>query len=189
MLGFDVSPDMTRLALVNLWLQGVGDPSIQEYDTISNPSRWNDYYDIILTNPPFMTPKEGMVVHSKFKNKSKRCPDLFLDYLLQHLKPNGRAGIVVPDGTVSVENRLQLREDCLKNGLYAVCELHGYTFKPYATVKTHIMFFDKSLNNQKVIFIDIENDGFKLSSQRKEHDQNDLPEASKVIKKFKKVRR
>ena len=45
MLGFDVSPDMTRLALVNLW-QGVGDP--QEYDTISNPSRWNDYYDIIL---------------------------------------------------------------------------------------------------------------------------------------------
>ena len=186
LLGFDVSPDMTRLALVNLWLQGVGDPSIQEYDTISNPSRWNDYYDIILTNPPFMTPKEGMVVHSKFKNKSKRCPDLFLDYLLQHLKPNGRAGIVVPDGTVSVENRLQLREDCLKNGLYAVCELHGYTFKPYATVKTHIMFFDKSLNNQKVIFIDIENDGFKLSSQRKEHDQNDLPEASKVIKKFKK---
>ena len=73
-----------------------------------------------------------------------------------------------------------------ENGLYAVCELHGYTFKPYATVKTHIMFFDKSLNNQKVIFIDIENDGFKLSSQRKEHDQNDLPEASKVIKKFKK---
>ena len=109
---------------------------------------------------------------------------------MQHLKPNGRAGIVVPDGTVSVENRLQLREDCLKkNGLYAVCELHGYTFKPYATVKTHIMFFDKSLNNQKVIFIDIENDGFMLSSQRKEHDQNDLPEASKVIKKFKKVRR
>ncbi len=184
LLGFDVSPDMTRLALVNLWLQGVGDPNIQEYDTISNPSRWNEYYDVILTNPPFMTPKEGMVVHGKFKNKSKRCPDLFLDYLLQHLKPNGRAGIVVPDGTVSVENRLKLREDCLDNGLYAVCELHGYTFKPYAGVKTHIMFFDKSLNNQKVLFIDIENDGFKLSAQRKEHNQNDLPAALKLIKKF-----
>ena len=184
LLGFDVSPDMTRLALVNLWLQGVGDPNIQEYDTISNPSRWNEYYDVILTNPPFMTPIEGMVVHGKFKNKSKRCPDLFLDYLLQHLKPKGRAGIVVPDGTVSVENRLKLREDCLKNGLYAVCELHGYTFKPYAGVKTHIMFFDKNLNNQKVLFIDIENDGFKLSTQRKEHDQNDLPKALKLIKKF-----
>ena len=127
-----------------------------------------------------MTPKEGMVVHSKFKNKSKRCPDLFLDYLLQHLKPNGKAGIVVPDGTVSVENKEILREDCLKNGLYAVCELHGYTFKPYAGVKTHLMFFDKGLNVQKVLFIDIENDGFKLSAQRKKHDKNDLPEALKM---------
>lgn len=185
LLGFDVSSNMTKLALVNLWLHGVGDPNIQEYDTISNPSRWNEYYDIILTNPPFMTPKDGMVVHSKFKNRSKSCPTLFLDYLLQHLKPNGKAGIIVPDGTVSVKNRKILREDCLKNGLYAVCELHGYTFEPYAHVKTHIMFFDKTIKNQKVLFIDIENDGFKLSKQRKEQKLNDLPEALKIIKKFK----
>jgi type I restriction enzyme M protein len=79
LLGFDVSPDMTRLALVNLWLQGVGNPNIQEYDTISNPSRWSEYYDVILTNPPFMTPKEGMVVHGKFKNKSMRKYRRFSD--------------------------------------------------------------------------------------------------------------
>ena len=62
---------MTRLALVNLWLQGVGDPSIQEYDTINNPSRWNDYYDIILTNPPFMTKKKAwwFIVNLKIKVK------------------------------------------------------------------------------------------------------------------------
>ena len=186
LIGLDVSPNMTRLALVNLFLHKVSDPNVWEFDTISDPSRWNDYYDIILTNPPFMTPKEGMVPHNKFRSKSKRCPDLFLDYLLQHLKPNGRAGIVVPDGTVSVKNKIDLRNDCFKNGLFAVCELHGFTFEPYAHVKTHIMFFDKSLKKQKILFVDIQNDGFKLSKRRTEINNNDLPEALKIIKDFKK---
>jgi type I restriction-modification system DNA methylase subunit len=188
LLGFDVSPNMTRLALVNLWLHEVGNPNIQEYDSITNSARWNENYDVILANPPFMTPKGGIVPHSKFKNKSNHCADLFLDYLLQHLKPNGKAGIVIPDGILSVNrlSRKKLREDCLKNGLYAVCELHGFVFEPYAHVKTHIMFFDKSLKQESILFLDVNNDGFKLSRNRTEIDNNDLIEAYKIIINFKK---
>jgi type I restriction enzyme M protein len=48
---------MVRLSLVNMYLHNFGDPKIYEYDTLSNDDRWDDRFDCILANPPFMTPK------------------------------------------------------------------------------------------------------------------------------------
>ena len=56
-VGYDISPDMVRLSLVNLYLHGFTAPRIYEYDTLTSEERWNEYYDIIYANPPFMTPK------------------------------------------------------------------------------------------------------------------------------------
>ena len=69
--GYDISPDMVRIGLANMYLHGFPDPSVEEYDTLSSDERWNEYYNIFLANPPFMTPKEGMVVHSKFRKGQK----------------------------------------------------------------------------------------------------------------------
>ena len=58
--GYDISPDMVRLSLVNLYLHGFTTPNIFEYDTLTSDERWNDYADVILANPPFMSPKGGI---------------------------------------------------------------------------------------------------------------------------------
>ncbi len=67
--GYDISPDMLRLSLVNLYLHGFTDPHIYEYDTLTSEERWNEYADVILANPPFMSPKGGIKPHKRFRFK------------------------------------------------------------------------------------------------------------------------
>ena len=55
--GYDIAPDMVRLARVNLYLHGFPNPTIHEYDTLTSEERWDERCDVILANPPFMTPK------------------------------------------------------------------------------------------------------------------------------------
>ena len=61
--GYDISPDMVRLSLVNLYLHGFTDPHIVEYDTLTSEERWNETADVILANPPFMSPTGGIKPH------------------------------------------------------------------------------------------------------------------------------
>jgi type I restriction enzyme M protein len=67
--GYDISPDMVRISKVNMYLHNFPEPSIFEYDTLTNEERWNDKFDVILANPPFMSPKGGVRPHSKFFRK------------------------------------------------------------------------------------------------------------------------
>ena len=55
--GYDVTDLMVKLSKVNLFLHGFPDPAIHIYDTLTNDARWNDKADLILANPPFMTPE------------------------------------------------------------------------------------------------------------------------------------
>ncbi|HNZ39922.1 MAG TPA: N-6 DNA methylase, partial [Candidatus Latescibacteria bacterium] len=64
--GYDISPDMVRLSLVNMYLHGFAAPHIYEYDTLTSEEKWNEYADVILANPPFMSPKGGIQPHNRF---------------------------------------------------------------------------------------------------------------------------
>lgn len=59
-VGYDISPDMVRLSLVNMYLHNFTTPKIFEYDTLTSVDRWNESFDIIMANPPFMSPKGGI---------------------------------------------------------------------------------------------------------------------------------
>jgi len=96
--GYDISPDMVRLSLVNMYLHGFTDPHIVEYDSLTSQERWNEYADVILANPPFMSPKGGIRPHNRFSIQATRSEVLFVDYITEHLTPTGRAGIIVPEG-------------------------------------------------------------------------------------------
>ena len=85
--GYDISPDMVRLSLVNLYLHGFTDPHIYEYDTLTSEERWNEFADVILANPPFMSPKGGIKPHKRFSIQAKRSEVLFVDYMAEHLTP------------------------------------------------------------------------------------------------------
>ena len=98
--GYDISPDMVRLSLVNMYLHGFAAPHIFEYDTLTSEERWNEYADVILANPPFMSPKGGIRPHNRFSVQSKRSEVLFVGYMAEHLTPSGRAGIIVPEGII-----------------------------------------------------------------------------------------
>ena len=56
-MGYDISPDMVKLSLVNMYFHKFKNPKIYEYDTLTSDHRWDDEFDIILANPPFMSPK------------------------------------------------------------------------------------------------------------------------------------
>lgn len=184
--GYDISPDMVRLSLVNMYLHGFTDPHIVEYDTLTSDEKWNETADIILANPPFMSPKGGIKPHKRFSVQATRSEVLFVDYMAEHLSPQGRAAIVVPEGIIfqSGSAYKQLRQMLVKNSLMAVVSLPAGVFNPYSGVKTSILVLDKRLakKTDDVLFIKIENDGFNLGAQRRPIDKNDLPTAACNIK-------
>ena len=169
--GYDISPDMVRLSLVNLYLHGFTDPHIYEYDTLTSEERWNEYADVILANPPFMSPKGGIKPHKRFTIQAKRSEVLFVDYMAEHLTPTGRAGIIVPEGIIfqSQNAYKDLRKMLVDNALVAVVSLPAGVFNPYSGVKTSILILDKSLAKQSdtIAFFKVENDGFGLGAQRR----------------------
>ena len=180
--GYDISPDMVKLASVNLFLHQFKQPHIYEYDTLSSDVRWDDKFDVILANPPFMTPKGGIMPHSRFGVKSNRSEVLFVDYFMEHLNINGKAGFVIPEGIIfqSANAYKSLRKMMVEeNYLYAVVSLPSGVFNPDAGVKTSILFFDKTLakKTDKILFVKIDNDGFDLGAQRRPIKENDIPKA------------
>lgn len=187
--GYDISPDMVKLALVNMYLHKFKNPKIYEYDTLTQDTRWDNYFDCILANPPFMTPKGGIKPHNKFGVKANRSEVLFVDYIMEHLNSTGRAGVIVPEGIVfqSANAYKELRKKLVdENYLYAVVSLPSGIFQPYSGVKTSILFMDKQLakNTDKVLFVEIQNDGFDLGAQRRPIDKNDLPKAMEIINQW-----
>ena len=95
---------------------------------------------------------------------------------MEHLKPTGRAGIVVPEGIIFQTGNAY--KTLRKNLLKIVCgsDLPAGVFQPYC-VKTSILVLDKELNQKSAASsCKRENDGFSLGAQRTPIKSNDLPE-------------
>jgi type I restriction enzyme M protein len=186
--GYDISPDMVRLSLVNLYLHNFSNPKIYEYDSLTSEDRWNEYYDVILANPPFMSPKGGIKPHKRFSIESNRAEVLFVDYIMEHLTPKGRSGIVVPEGIIFQSGTAykSLRKLLVEKYLVGVISLPSGVFQPYSGVKTSILILDKELSQktEKIFFGKVDNDGFDLGAQRREIEKNDLPILTKEVTEY-----
>ena len=190
LVGYDINPNMVKLASVNLFLHGCKKPNIHLYDTLTEKDFWKDNYDVILANPPFMTPKGGIRPHELFSAiNANRSEVLFTYYIAKHLRRDGRAGIIVPEGVVSQSASAykNLRKMLVEeNYLYAVISLPAGVFNPYSGVKTSVLLFDKALarKTDKILFVKMNNDGFDLGAQRRPIDKNDIPAIVDTVKKF-----
>jgi type I restriction enzyme M protein len=187
--GYDISPEMIKLSLVNMYLHGFSTPDIEEYDTLSSEDKWNEYYDVILANPPFFSPTGGIQPHKRFGVDSNKAEVLFTSYILEHLKPNGRAGIIIPEGIIfqsTTKAYIELRKQLIDNGLIGVISLPAGVFNPYSPVKTSILILDKKESKERdsIFFVEVKNDGFSLGAQRNEIEENDLPELCLKIKEY-----
>jgi type I restriction enzyme M protein len=138
------------LAVTNLVLHGVeADGQIVRGDTLSKPLREygpRDKVDVIVANPPFGgSTKDGIEANFPREFRTKETADLFLVLFIHLLKPKGRAGIVLPDGTLFGEGV----KTAIKKKLLSECNLHTIVrlpqgvFNPYAGVNTNLLFFEK----------------------------------------------
>ena len=171
-----------------MYLHGFTDPHIVEYDTLTSEEKWNEYADVILANPPFMSPKGGIKPHKRFSVQATRSEVLFVDYMAEHLTPNGRAAIIVPEGIIfqSQTAYKQLRKMLVDTSLIAVVSLPAGVFQPYSGVKTSILILDKALAKRcdSVLFVKVENDGFGLGAQRRLVAGSDLPEVVALMRQW-----
>jgi len=191
LVGYDISPDMVKLSLVNMYLHDFPEPKIYEYDTLSSEDRWDETFDVIMANPPFMTPKGGIRPHKRFSVRANRSEVLFVDYILEHLNQKGRAGIIVPEGIIfqTANAYKELRRLLIEDGLFAVVSLPAGVFNPYSGVKTSILFFDNKIAKQadNILFIKITNDGYDLGAQRRKLDNDgELPIALQILTTYRK---
>ncbi|MDR0823428.1 MAG: N-6 DNA methylase, partial [Endomicrobium sp.] len=187
--GYDIAPDMVKLSLVNMYLHNFPEPKIYAYDILTSEDRWNDNFDVILSIPPFMTPKGGISPHKRFAIQATRSEVLFIDYIMEHLNIKGRAGIIVPEGIIfqSANVYKTLHKKLIEEGLFAIASLPSGVFNPYSGIKTSILFIDKQFakKSNEILFLRLENDGFDLGMQRRQIDKNDLPQALKIIEEWK----
>ncbi len=186
--GYDISPDMVRLSLVNLYLHGFTHPRVDEYDTLTQDDKWNEVADVILANPPFMSPKGGIKPHKRFTVQASRSEVLFVDYMAEHLTATGRAAIVVPEGIIFQSGTAYkaLRKMLVDSSLVAVVSLPAGVFNPYSGVKTSILILDRRVHKQtdKALFVKVGNDGFNLGAQRRAVVNSDLPEATRLLRSW-----
>lgn len=187
--GYDIEPSMVKISEMNMFLHGITDPDIHEYDTLTDDNKWEEKYNIILSNPPFITPKGGIKPHSKFSIKANRTEVLFIDYILNHLKVEGKAAIIVPDGIVSNNNLKSfksIRKKLIEIGLVTVIAMPRGIFNPYSTAKTCILFIDKKMAKEKsdILFLELNNDGFSLGTKRTPITGNEIPKIIKTVKEY-----
>src|SRR6266567_7495057 len=190
-VGYDISPDMVKLSLVNMYLHSFPNPNVFEYDTLTSEERWDDTYDVIMANPPFMSPKGGIRPHKRFSIQANRSEVLFVDYIAEHLTIHGRAGVIVPEGIIFQSGTAykSLRKMLVEKYIWAVVSLPSGVFQPYSGVKTCILLMDKNLAKKadSILFVKVENDGFDLGAQRRAIEKNDLTQALAILQQYKQV--
>ncbi|HEX9503355.1 MAG TPA: class I SAM-dependent DNA methyltransferase [Patescibacteria group bacterium] len=160
--GVELKPLPHLLAITNLILHSVDVPTqIRRGDMLSKPLRDygpGDRVDVIVANPPFGgSVKDGTEDNFPQAFRTKETADLFLVLFMHLLKPNGRCGIVLPDGSLfgeGVKSRIKekLLEEC---NLHTIIRLPQGVFNPYAGVNTNLVFFDKGKPTKEIWYYEL----------------------------------
>lgn len=177
-LGSELKPLPYMLAVINLITHDIDVPLIENGDSLSRELtsiKQKDRVDIIVANPPFGgVVGDGMETNFPLNYRTKESADLFLILFIQMLKADGgRAGIVLPDGSLTGDGvkqrvRQKLLEDC---NVHTIVRLPQSVFAPYATVNTNLIFFEKGKPTKEVWYY-----------------EHTLPEGAKAYSKTKPIR-
>jgi len=154
--GTELKPLPFMLCVINLITHDIAIPNIENTDALSREYtsvRQADRVDIIAANPPFGgVVGDGMETNFPLNFRTKESADLFLILFIHLLKDGGRAGIVLPDGSLTGDGvkqrvRQKLMEDC---NVHTIIRLPNSIFKPYATVATNLLFFEKGKSTKEI---------------------------------------
>jgi len=95
---------------------------------------------------------DGVETNYPQNYRTTESADLFLVLMIRYLKEGGRAGIVLPDGSLTgdgVKQRIRqyLLETC---NLHTIVRLPNSVFQPYASVATNLLFFEKGKATKEI---------------------------------------
>jgi type I restriction enzyme M protein len=175
--GSELKPLPFMLCVINLITHDIAVPNIENTDALSREYtsiRQSDRVDVIAANPPFGgVVGDGMETNFPLNFRTKESADLFLILFIQLLKDGGRAGIVLPDGSLTGDGvkqrvRQKLLEDC---NVHTIVRLPQSVFAPYATVNTNLIFFEKGKPTKEIWYY-----------------EHTLPEGQKAYSKTKPIR-
>ena len=175
--GTELKPLPYMLSVVNLITHDIEVPQLVNDDALSRELtsiKQKDRVDIIIANPPFGgVVGDGMETNFPVSYRTKESADLFLILFIQMLKDGGRAGIVLPDGSLTGDGvkarvRQKLLEDC---NVHTIVRLPQSVFAPYATVNTNLIFFEKGTPTKDIWYY-----------------EHALPEGQKAYSKTKPIR-
>ncbi len=185
--GFDFDRTMVRLGWMNMIQHGMENPQINYADALGSKfnvevqegGKWHEHFDVVLANPPFTGNIDktdiGDTLRPLGTNKTEL---LFVDLVLQLLKPGGRAAVIVPEGVLfGASNAHQaLRQKLIsQTEIQAVVSLPGGVFQPYTGVKTSILVFVKGGKTEDIWFYEVGFDGETLNAKRDANpERNDL---------------
>jgi type I restriction enzyme M protein len=148
--GVEKKPLPHLLCVTNMLVHGIDVPELIQHDnTLARPLRDyapKDQVDVVVTNPPFGGMEEdGIETNFPKAFQTRETADLFLVLLMHLLKPGGRAGIVLPDGTLFGEGvKTRIKEKLLDEcNLHTIVRLPNGVFSPYTGIKTNLLFFTK----------------------------------------------
>ncbi|MCG9780047.1 N-6 DNA methylase [Photobacterium damselae] len=145
------------LCTTNMMLHGIEVPvQIKHGNTLNKPlANWDSNINVIATNPPFGgTEEDGIEKNFPAEMQTRETADLFLQLIVEVLDQDGRAGVVLPDGTlfgegVKTKIKKMLTEEC---NLHTIVRLPNGVFNPYTGIKTNILFFTKGKPTKEVWF-------------------------------------
>ncbi len=154
--GMEFKPLPFMLCVTNLILHDIKGPNIdytdslnREYTSISQKDR----VDIILANPPFgASVTDGVETNFPMNFRTTESADLFLLLMIRYLRDGGRAGIVLPDGSLTGDGvKQRIRQYFLENcNLHTIVRLPNSVFQPYASVATNLLFFEKGRPTKEI---------------------------------------
>ena len=189
--GFDIDSTMIRIGLMNLMMHGIDEPKIDYTDTLSKRYNEDNYYDVILANPPFTGSVDKSDLNESFELNTTKSELLFLERIYKMLRIGGTAGVVVPQGVLFGSGNVykQIRELLISRcELRAVISMPSGFFKPYTGVATAVLIFTKGGETKDVWFYDMKSDGYSLDDKRTElttkEGKRDFGDLHEVITKF-----
>lgn len=157
--GIEKKPMPHLLCTTNMILHGIDVPSnIRHDNTLARPLiSWTpkERVDVVVTNPPFGGMEEdGIETNFPAAFRTRETADLFLVLIMQLLKTNGRAAVVLPDGFLFGEGiKTRIKEKLLEEcNLHTIVRLPNGVFAPYTTIKTNLLFFTKGEPTQTIWF-------------------------------------
>lgn len=172
--GMELKPLPHMLSITNLILHDIEVPTIEYTDSLSRELTsitQKDRVDVILANPPFGgNVTDGMETNFPMNFRTRESADLFLILMIQYLKNDGRAAIVLPDGSLTGDGvkeriRKKLLNDC---NLHTIVRLPNSVFQPYASVATNLLFFEKGTPTKNIWYYEHQlPDGQKSYSKTK----------------------